>query len=93
MRTVPPGLISRRDVETLVSDDGDDGAASAGEDDPREHLRDISDDCGCAEVWDHLSEAREAASEGADTEGDAPSDAAPSDADAAPSDADGATEE
>ena len=25
-----------------------------------EHLEDIEDGCGCAEVWEHLSERREA---------------------------------
>ena len=30
-------------------------------DDPdRAHLADIEDGCGCAEVWEHLSESREA---------------------------------
>jgi hypothetical protein len=25
----------------------------------REHLADVEDGCGCAEVWEHLSEQRE----------------------------------
>ncbi len=29
----------------------------------RSHLSDVDDGCGCAEVWEHLSEEREAASE------------------------------
>lgn len=33
-----------------------DGAAS---DDPQpDHLEDLEDGCGCAEVWEHLSEHR-----------------------------------
>jgi hypothetical protein len=28
------------------------------EDDEREHLSDVEDGCGCAEVWEHLSERR-----------------------------------
>lgn len=38
--------------------DGED----AGPDDPSEspsHLLDVEDGCGCVEVWEHLSEARE----------------------------------
>jgi hypothetical protein len=27
---------------------------------PREHLADVEDGCGCAEVWEHLSEQRAA---------------------------------
>ena len=34
-----------------TSDTQDDG-------DDREHLRDLEDGCGCAEVWEHLSERR-----------------------------------
>lgn len=26
-----------------------------------DHLSDVADGCGCAEVWEHLSERREAA--------------------------------
>lgn len=29
-------------------------------DDDREHLDDLEDGCGCAEVWEHLSERRAA---------------------------------
>jgi len=25
----------------------------------REHLEDVEDGCGCAEIWEHLSERRE----------------------------------
>ncbi len=25
----------------------------------REHLEDVDDGCGCAEIWEHLSESRE----------------------------------
>jgi hypothetical protein len=46
-------------------DEPDDGAASDGapeealaEDDPRAHLADVDDGCGCAEVWERLSEQR-----------------------------------
>lgn len=28
--------------------------------DDAEHLADVDDGCGCAEVWEHLSEQREA---------------------------------
>lgn len=34
---------------------------------PDAHLRDIADGCGCAEVWEHTSAARE---EDADVDGD-----------------------
>jgi hypothetical protein len=27
--------------------------------DAADHLRDLPDGCGCAEVWEHLSEGRE----------------------------------
>ncbi|PSP59767.1 hypothetical protein BRC73_05755 [Halobacteriales archaeon QH_7_66_37] len=30
------------------------------DDESRDHLTDIGDGCGCAEVWEHLSEHREA---------------------------------
>ncbi|WP_276258703.1 hypothetical protein [Haloglomus litoreum] len=30
------------------------------------HLDDVEDGCGCAEVWEHLSEGREAAAEADD---------------------------
>lgn len=28
-------------------------------DQPADHLDDVEDGCGCAEVWEHLSEQRE----------------------------------
>ncbi|SEO31999.1 hypothetical protein SAMN05216388_101118 [Halorientalis persicus] len=31
------------------------------EDVPTDHLDDLDDGCGCAEVWEHTSERREAA--------------------------------
>jgi hypothetical protein len=30
------------------------------DDESRDHLTDIGDGCGCAEVWEHLSKHREA---------------------------------
>ena len=30
------------------------------EDEPADHLEDLADGCGCAEVWEHLTEHREA---------------------------------
>ena len=46
---------------TVETDDADD--ADAPEPDPDEvdtsHLDDIEDGCGCAEVWEHLSEERD----------------------------------
>ena len=36
------------------------------EEQPDEHLADLEDGCGCAEVWEHLSDRREARSKGAD---------------------------
>ena len=44
-----------------TSDTQDDG------DDDREHLQDLRDGCGCAEIWEHLSERR------AEDRADAPS--------------------
>jgi hypothetical protein len=32
-----------------------------------DHLEDIEDGCGCAEVWEHLSERREAERRAADS--------------------------
>lgn len=29
------------------------------EEDIREHLQNVEDGCGCAEIWEHLSEERE----------------------------------
>jgi hypothetical protein len=42
----------------------------------RSHL-DVEDGCGCAEVWEHLSERREAAAD-ADAEGEGEGQAEPS---------------
>lgn len=30
---------------------------------PEDHLSDVADGCGCAEIWEHLSEYRETASD------------------------------
>jgi|APHM01.1.fsa_nt_gi hypothetical protein len=54
----------------MMTDDGRQGAGSDGEaaespaDDPESdpetaHLSGVADGCGCAEVWEHLSEQRE----------------------------------
>lgn len=32
-------------------------------DEAAEHLADVEDGCGCAEVWEHLSEQREEAAD------------------------------
>lgn len=29
------------------------------EEDIREHLQDVEDGCGCAEIWEHMSEERD----------------------------------
>jgi hypothetical protein len=39
------------------------------DDEAADHLDDIDDGCGCAEVWEHLSEQREAESD-AESESD-----------------------
>lgn len=38
-----------------ATDESDDGHAAE-----RSHLEDMEDGCGCTEVWEHLSEQREA---------------------------------
>jgi len=48
------GLASNRDDET---DDSDRSPRSERSD--QEHLQGVEDGCGCAEVWEHLSEQRE----------------------------------
>ena len=40
-----------------MSDVDTDGDSETREDD---HLRDVEDGCGCTEIWEHLSEQREA---------------------------------
>jgi len=37
-----------------------DCAGTSGEERADEHLRDVDDGCGCAEIWAHLSEQRAA---------------------------------
>jgi hypothetical protein len=48
---------------TVETDDADEPDAADPEPDPDEvdtsHLDGIEDGCGCAEVWEHLSEERE----------------------------------
>lgn len=34
-------------------------SARTGDEIDRSHLEDVEDGCGCAEVWEHLSEQRE----------------------------------
>jgi len=48
-----------RDAE--IRSDGSDasGAPETTGDDADDHLADLPDGCGCAEVWKHLSERRE----------------------------------
>jgi hypothetical protein len=43
--------------------------SDADEAEDTDHLDDIDDGCGCAEVWEHLSERREAEAD-ADADGD-----------------------
>lgn len=40
---------------TASSKDEDDDE----EEEIREHLQDVDDGCGCAEVWEHMSEQRD----------------------------------
>jgi hypothetical protein len=37
----------------------DDTAAGTDTEDVRAHLSDVADGCGCAEVWEHLSDGRD----------------------------------
>ncbi|MFB6163048.1 MAG: hypothetical protein ABEJ86_06395 [Halococcoides sp.] len=37
--------------------------SDASDERPDSHLDDVDDGCGCAEVWEHLSENRESASD------------------------------
>jgi len=39
------------------------GPADDDADDVDDHLAGVADGCGCAEVWEHLSERREASAE------------------------------
>ena len=56
--------------------------------DDSDHLANLSDGAGCAEVWEHLSEQREAeADEDADDESDAETADGAAEADDAPEDA------
>jgi hypothetical protein len=34
------------------------GEGAPTEEESNEHLRDVEDGCGCAEIWEHLSERR-----------------------------------
>ena len=49
---------------TTTSEPTDDETEQAETD--TDHLDDIEDGCGCAEVWEHLSERREAGAEADD---------------------------
>lgn len=40
---------------------GSEQADDEDEEDIREHLSDVKDGCGCAEVWEHMSEKRDGA--------------------------------
>lgn len=44
----------------------DDSDAEEGDERLDAHLQDIDDGCGCTEVWEHTSAAREAGEEPAD---------------------------
>jgi hypothetical protein len=63
------GADADRDSDKDSDRDADTDAAPAGGDDPDAgaadrddgHLQDVDDGCGCAEVWEHLSEQRQAA--------------------------------
>ncbi|WEL17678.1 MULTISPECIES: hypothetical protein [unclassified Halorhabdus] len=44
------------DTKQSTTDDEQTDGAQSTEDD---HLEDVEDGCGCAEVWEHLSEQRE----------------------------------
>jgi hypothetical protein len=44
---------------TTASDPSQEAEAEAEQ--AREHLKDVDDGCGCAEIWEHLSENRDEA--------------------------------
>jgi hypothetical protein len=44
---------------TVETDDADDAEVPDPEDVDTSHLDDVEDGCGCAEMWEHLSEERE----------------------------------
>ena len=46
-------------AETTETDDADDAGIPDPEDVDTSHLDDVDDGCGCAEVWEHLSEERD----------------------------------
>jgi hypothetical protein len=60
---VEPAVTTGVDVDADADADSSAAAESGTADDERDdaHLQDIEDGCGCAEVWEHLSERREAA--------------------------------
>jgi hypothetical protein len=49
----------RTDGERPPSGTGSDRSERDEEEVDTSHLDDVEDGCGCAEVWDHLSEQRE----------------------------------
>lgn len=52
-------MSDRATPETTESDDADDTEIPDPEDIDTSHLDGIDDGCGCAEVWEHLSEERD----------------------------------
>lgn len=46
---------------TTASDPSQEAEAEAEAEQAREHLEDVDDGCGCAEIWEHLSENRDEA--------------------------------
>ena len=61
--TTGPGHLRSSTNETMTNtrqthDETD--AESDAEAPPTDHLQDVEDGCGCTEIWEHLSEEREA---------------------------------
>ncbi len=56
----PPTAGSDRGGGPTVTSRSSDANA---DDTPTDHLDDVEDGCGCAEVWEHLSEHRESSEE------------------------------
>jgi len=53
-----PSAAAEDAAETDRAADAIDESATGAERVPADHLDDVEDGCGCAEVWEHLSEER-----------------------------------
>ena len=54
VRSSQTGTVARWQIMTASSEQQDDE-----EEEIREHLQDVDDGCGCAEIWEHMSEERD----------------------------------